>query len=991
MAHAAEELMARDEQAINYARGELKEGDTLVYIDYPNNQLIVDADGFPVKNVHKVHSSLLLAAFLDFGQLFDDTRQLSARRKKGFGPGKLPLPPGVFYVIDLTPPDVDDAALELTAELSCSNGILHWFTAVKRLDVSRQMAGGKEETIGTQQMFDVRTLYSPTVAEARPPTIVTAGFEPLGPLVPASDELLDSTPAQNQDEGGQLNHALNESDNDADFKRALKESKDMADRARERDRKDADKSLAETNLLDYSPIRHRVGIERLLKVIESKDPRLDSAPKVWTLAVLAKYFGCTRSVSVCELSEVLSSGSSINCALQGHIFTWFIAEPNCQIIEVLPEATLRVGMMIENYELTRAAYAILVSEEAINCGSQLFLKPEFYNPMLRLGTAANNKKFTRLGRIREAMVLDEDTVNLIQHAGQAFATRIEWVVKDLLDLKMAWLQCVPELDKLRHFSQWLQVNLGITEKHYMIQNINKLTKDVSDYVKGCLFACIIKPLDFTQSQRANEHRAAENWDRRESVEFNHTYNRLTDYERVMTRFFWEHLNNIQWDIDQRTNTIHDDYYGNQRLLDQHSSFGDILGIPEITMISLENGRNEFNAAVTKMIQKHNYLSGVLPQEAYKEPRFSPEIQTESVSASLGHLNVKFEPAPHNDTSLAWENLDKTIRELNKSAGSGDYLHVSDLTDAERKDLLSPSAGPGSSSLSRQHDPVDAAWDQNLMDLTGGPASRRSFSEYRPKTPEWMKSDNSMRDMKAAQKGPDLRATLEHIEGALQKSKEINPTGPLDEKIPDGSPYFSLTRLLREVQHHVRSVTGKMIRRGECATFGSDISDHITCLSDSEFKFLPLWAGGLNDGTGGVFEEQVPATFRSGFKGPGPSYHTGSTVNSVASSEDFDMLSDAGTVDARSSLVVDDGRSSYMDQRMVYSDDGFGEDEFEVVFRPKVEVVMKDVKDDAVVTGDLIFDEDSDGMATPRAGSEVDDTDDLDLGDPDDDLDLYNAD
>lgn len=49
-------------------------------------------------------------------------------------------------------------------------------------------------------------------------------------------------------------------------------------------------------VLEYCPIRHRAGIERLLQFIEGKHPRLDSAPKVWTLFVLAKYFDCTNVV-----------------------------------------------------------------------------------------------------------------------------------------------------------------------------------------------------------------------------------------------------------------------------------------------------------------------------------------------------------------------------------------------------------------------------------------------------------------------------------------------------------------------------------------------------------------------------------------------------------------------------------------------------------------------------------------------------------------------
>jgi hypothetical protein len=53
---------------------------------------------------------------------------------------------------------------------------------------------------------------------------------------------------------------------------------------------------AEDEIPEYCPIRHRAGIERLLRIIEGRDPRLDSAPKILTLAVLGKYFDCTHVV-----------------------------------------------------------------------------------------------------------------------------------------------------------------------------------------------------------------------------------------------------------------------------------------------------------------------------------------------------------------------------------------------------------------------------------------------------------------------------------------------------------------------------------------------------------------------------------------------------------------------------------------------------------------------------------------------------------------------
>jgi hypothetical protein len=50
------------------------------------------------------------------------------------------------------------------------------------------------------------------------------------------------------------------------------------------------------------------------------------------------------------------------------------------------------------------------------------------------------------------------------------------------------------------------------------------------------------------------------------------------------------------------------------------------------------------------------------------------------------------------------------------------------------------------------------------------------------------------------------------------------------------------------------------------------------LSEELYKFLPLWAGGLDDGTGGVYQSEIPdAESGAAPIGPGPGFHTGNTV------------------------------------------------------------------------------------------------------------------
>ncbi len=58
-----------------------------------------------------------------------------------------------------------------------------------------------------------------------------------------------------------------------------------------------------------------------------------------------------------------------------------------------------------------------------------------------------------------------------------------------------------------------------------------------------------------------------------------------------------------------------------------------------------------------------------------------------------------------------------------------------------------------------------------------------------------------------------------------------------------------------------------------------LSDHLLLASldqENELNYLPIWADGLDDGSGGVFQEAVPAA-EMGPNQPGPGYHTGYTI------------------------------------------------------------------------------------------------------------------
>lgn len=289
------ELFERDRNAIAYSKSLLQEGDTLVFITYPSNTQVFDHTGFRLtsQTPFKVHSDKLLATgSKKFKELLAEWPQAKFKRRKGFFNG---LPDGIKYIIDLTPPDEGDEAVELTSELSCSPGIRHWYSAEKRCNVSVEVCGGKDEIAKPLKSKPVYKNYRDLV------DVLTDNFEPETKLVNEMgnyeidvDEGIGlAPPSPPAPVSGSALKQLEEQQ----LKEALQRSKmDSYNHLHASPPKPKDRYESVDEVAEYCSIRHRAGIERLLQLIEGKEPRLDSAPKVWTLFVLAKYFDCTNVV-----------------------------------------------------------------------------------------------------------------------------------------------------------------------------------------------------------------------------------------------------------------------------------------------------------------------------------------------------------------------------------------------------------------------------------------------------------------------------------------------------------------------------------------------------------------------------------------------------------------------------------------------------------------------------------------------------------------------
>jgi len=140
-----QELRKRDEQTIAYSRTQLEDGDTMVFIKYPEGNIIYDSAGYKLSTTaRRVHSDKLLATGSEeFKKLLSDRLQQKFKRRHGFLTS--PLPPGINYILDLTPPEEGEELVDIIAALSCSQGIRHWYATAKRWGNKQSFVGGKDE------------------------------------------------------------------------------------------------------------------------------------------------------------------------------------------------------------------------------------------------------------------------------------------------------------------------------------------------------------------------------------------------------------------------------------------------------------------------------------------------------------------------------------------------------------------------------------------------------------------------------------------------------------------------------------------------------------------------------------------------------------------------------------------------------------------------------------------------------------------------------
>ncbi|KAI3320059.1 hypothetical protein HD806DRAFT_507624 [Xylariaceae sp. AK1471] len=239
-------------------------------------------------------------------------------------------------------------------------------------------------------------------------------------------------------------------------------------------------------ILDYCPIRHRAAILRLLMAICHGELVLNSAPRVATVAVMAKSLDCTHVV-------------------RDSVLIWLVAEPNQNFIDTNTEDALKIGWTLKLPSITRVAFQVLVTERALDIlAGDKFRK-------------ANIGRRSWFGRPYGSVTEEQETC--IQHAAQKMAQRAEDMWKQLNS---------PDVNQCLGLTEWPDSHPAVCEK--IRQYIRKILSNTMNDAMGSDYLNL--ELDAIDQKRVQYVPAAN------FISTRDIYLNLSPAQQILTPYFW---------------------------------------------------------------------------------------------------------------------------------------------------------------------------------------------------------------------------------------------------------------------------------------------------------------------------------------------------------------------------------------------------------------------------------------------------------------------
>jgi hypothetical protein len=430
---------------------------------------------------HRVHSQKLLNTGSEvLKDLFQPRKQARVRKRYGL---THQMPPGIKYAIDLTPPSEGDEAVIFMTELSCPIGVRRWFQLQSLWKLPAICVGGQDE---------IEWLPVPELEAKEKPIIVTAydgsdGHEkkPEGFADRPGMKRKQSPPRPPpRILNWQGNLPTLRADANTTPSTQGKEGYPMAF------------EKVPGLPLDYSPTRHRTCLERVLHALEGLDPKLDTAPKLWTFFALAKLLQVATRPEIGD-----------------RILVWLYQDNNVLFVEVNPELAYQIACGLQNRTLCQDSFAILVGEEAL-----LVL-----DSLVR-GMVPKHRTRTIHGRNREP--LDDTEVQRVEYASKIFLDRVINEFIKLAGTEMLWIERIV-----------IQNIRGSIKMRTHQQFVDELIEFCKTYVRGQIYQFLNQY--YAQGKDFKLHPTDETG--YPGIDFHTAQARMPAFCRILTPTFWKNL------------------------------------------------------------------------------------------------------------------------------------------------------------------------------------------------------------------------------------------------------------------------------------------------------------------------------------------------------------------------------------------------------------------------------------------------------------------
>lgn len=749
-------------------------GDTHIYIDAPG--IAVDQDEHTYRQIcdrysqpFRARSELLLATGSpDFTSALSPTGQFRLMRRRKLANKRLPS--GIKFVLDLTPAVEGDEAVFLTEELSCSSGVRHWGFSASKWGIPKEIVCGQDEPSGPPLRMETDLVMNVYLQELL--DIDTAGLR---------GDMASARPVDDW--------AANEFTRPVDNGTANEFKYDLP--------------------MDYTPMRHRFAIDRMLHAIHGSNPRLDSAPKVWTMVAVAKSLGIKDRL------------------LADYVTCWLCHPDNSLFMEVLPEVTLKIADAVQSQMLCRDAFAILVGEAASNLSGPL------------LAEGCSGERISTYGRKMEE--LPEAYLTRLQYASKSFSDRVLGQLYLLTEKQMQW---VDHLDEIRKAGQ------GTSPQHHHL--FQKLVQTLKDYLKGTISHLLcsdylemhvqgLKPNVDYDGVSVGKDRLCGKW------------NSLSHTARALSRPFWLMLKACHFTAEP-----------NQSNLDVFFDRRDVIRL------------------VGEKTVEH---AGLYRKVTSRELRLLVELFNSQRLEDFIESNTG-QPSETRPTSPRLHALLGCLTFRGRSGSNGDGLKTGTEDDRRQADNIDP----------------------KLISLAIRPAAQACGNEAITGDSD---SKGCVDQVPEFRIFPPSRFPVDRPQNGVFNAEAI------------AAITLDLDRLMVEATLHIQGVADRMLVFPDHENaLELKLTTSLVCLEEDELKYLPLWAGGNDDGSSGVFNDDVPVAY-AGFSTAGPRIHAGSQTSSTSS--DFEMLGPDGSSTFGTSNMVHDGHSDMLDRRRVYDADSIWDD------------------------------------------------------------------